>query len=243
MQVWNLVHAARWKYRTQKWRKKSPSRHHCTTLSGYIFAVRHVATIGKKVVKHQYLLQMSSQYSKLRPTSGWDQLAGLGHPSKFQWVSRLGFVIAARCSPEANQTLHDVWSSPGLVHYVYTFRGCCSLMEFCPMQNILYVQLLQFSYIGSVTAHHSSSGNQPNSAAWYREWNYWTFAEGGAPPIFGWAAITLGIGHILVCFWRVRFSFLSTMLSDWLGRTRFNCLMLLSKTDIHLMASFSGQPG
>jgi len=27
---------------------------------------------------------------------------------------------------------------------------------------------------------------------WYKEWNYGTFAE--APPIFSWAAITLGIG-------------------------------------------------
>ena len=40
MQVWNLLHAARWKYRTQKSRQKSPSGHHCTTLSGYIFATK-----------------------------------------------------------------------------------------------------------------------------------------------------------------------------------------------------------
>jgi len=33
MQVWNVLHAARWKYRMQKWRKKSPSAHHRTTLS------------------------------------------------------------------------------------------------------------------------------------------------------------------------------------------------------------------
>ena len=31
MQVWNVVQAARWKYRMQKWCKKSPSEHHCTT--------------------------------------------------------------------------------------------------------------------------------------------------------------------------------------------------------------------
>ena len=38
MQVWNALHAARWKHRTQKSRQKSPSGHHRTTLSGYIFA-------------------------------------------------------------------------------------------------------------------------------------------------------------------------------------------------------------
>jgi len=31
---------ARWKYRTQKNRQKSPSWHHHTTLSGYIFATK-----------------------------------------------------------------------------------------------------------------------------------------------------------------------------------------------------------
>ena len=40
MQVWNVLRAARWKYRTQKSRQKSPSRHHRTTLSGYIFATK-----------------------------------------------------------------------------------------------------------------------------------------------------------------------------------------------------------
>ena len=40
MQVWNLLHAARWKHRTQKSRKKSPSGRHHTTLSGYIFATK-----------------------------------------------------------------------------------------------------------------------------------------------------------------------------------------------------------
>ena len=37
---------------------------------------------------------------------------------------------------------------------------------------------LAFSYIGSVTARHSSSGREPSFAAWYNEWNYGTFAEG-----------------------------------------------------------------
>jgi len=48
----------------------------------------------KKLVKQQYFLHMSSQYGELRPTNGWDRLANLGHPSKFQRVSHLGFVTA-----------------------------------------------------------------------------------------------------------------------------------------------------
>ena len=47
------------------------------------------------------------------------------------------------------------------------------------MQNSLYVQLLRsaFSYIGGVTARHSSE-REPSFAAWYKEWNYGTFADG-----------------------------------------------------------------
>ena len=70
----------------------------------------------KNIVKQQYLIHMFSQYEELWPTPGWDRLTSLGHPCKFQRVSRLDFVTVATCSTEANQTLHDVWPSPGLVH-------------------------------------------------------------------------------------------------------------------------------
>jgi len=62
----------------------------CQAISSQL---RHVSTIGKKLVK-QYLPHMSLQYGELRPTSGWDRFVSLGHLSKFQWLSRLGSVIA-----------------------------------------------------------------------------------------------------------------------------------------------------
>ena len=58
------------KYRTQKLDKKSPSGHHRTTLSGYIFATKARIDNRKKFVKRQYLLHMFPQYGELRPTSG-----------------------------------------------------------------------------------------------------------------------------------------------------------------------------
>jgi len=75
-------------------RKNSPSGHHCTTLSGYIFATKACIDNRKKTVKQQYLPHMSPQYGELRPTSGWDRFVCLGHPSKFQRLSRLGSVTA-----------------------------------------------------------------------------------------------------------------------------------------------------
>jgi len=52
----------------------------CRALSSQL---RHVLTIGKKLLKQQYLLQISSQYGELQPTNGWDRFTSLGHPSKF----------------------------------------------------------------------------------------------------------------------------------------------------------------
>jgi len=57
--------------------------------------LRHLSTIRKKLVKQQYLLHMCTQYDEVRPTGGSDRLTGLGHPRKFQRLSRLRFVTAA----------------------------------------------------------------------------------------------------------------------------------------------------
>jgi len=99
MQVWNVLHAARWKCRTQKIAKNSPSGHHHTTLSGYIFRIKaHIDNRKKKLVHQQYLLHMSSLYGELRPTGSWDRSGSLGHPCKFQRVLRLGRVTTLHSS-------------------------------------------------------------------------------------------------------------------------------------------------
>jgi len=57
MQVRNVLLAARCKYGRQKSRQKSPSGHHRTTLSGYIFATTaRIDNRKKKLFKQQYLL-------------------------------------------------------------------------------------------------------------------------------------------------------------------------------------------
>jgi len=105
MQVWNVVHVARWKHRTQKSRQKSPSGHHRTTLSGYIFATKARVGNRKKNFKCQYVLHMSSQYGELRPTSSWERSGSLRHPCKFQRVLRLGSVTARHLAVGVSQTL------------------------------------------------------------------------------------------------------------------------------------------
>ena len=65
---------------------------------------------------------------------------GIG--ANFNGFRALPSLLQRRRLPEANQTLHDVWPSPGLVHYIYTFRVSCPLTEVCPVQHLLYVQVL-----------------------------------------------------------------------------------------------------
>jgi len=52
--------------------KKSPSEHHRTNLSGYIFATKAHIDNRKKDVKQQCLTHMSSQYGELPPSNGGD---------------------------------------------------------------------------------------------------------------------------------------------------------------------------
>jgi len=53
--------------------KKSPKISHLRTIVQLCRAIslqlRHLSTIGKILVKQQYLLQMSPQHGELRPTS------------------------------------------------------------------------------------------------------------------------------------------------------------------------------
>jgi len=91
---------------------------------------------------------------------------------------------------KVNETLHDVWPSPGVVNF--TFRGLLPPDGILPRAKFTLRPSLVLLYIGSVTARPYSSGRQPNFTAWYKEWNCGTFAEGAT--YIGWAAITLGIG-------------------------------------------------
>ena len=96
----------------------------------------------KKPVKQQYLPRMSSQYGELRP-SGWDRSLVWVTPANFNGFRVLASLLQRRRSTEANQTLHDVWPSPGLVHYMYIFGNSCPVTEFCRVHDSLCVQVLR----------------------------------------------------------------------------------------------------
>ena len=84
--------------------KKFAKNRHLGTIAQLCRAIssqlRHVLTIGKKIIKQQYVLHMSPQYGELWPTSSWDRFTNLGHTYKFQRLSRLGSVTARQSSSE-----------------------------------------------------------------------------------------------------------------------------------------------
>ena len=121
-----------------------------------------------------------------------------GTPANFNWFRVLPSLLQRRCSPEANQTLHDVGPSPGLVHCVYIFGGSCPLTEFCRVQNSLYVQVFRASILAVLL--HGTPAAGVSQTLRFGTRNGITELSQRAPPIFGMAAITLGIGPHSSCF-------------------------------------------
>jgi len=160
MQVWNMLHAARWKYRMQKIAKNSPSAYHRTTLSGYIFATKaRIDNRKKNLLNSNIFPTCLHNMVNLGPLAAEIGSVVWGNPANFNQFYFLASLLQRHRWLEANQTLHDIWPSPELVHYVYIFRGSSPLTEFCWVQNSFSLFCL-----GSVTGQHSSSGCQPNFA-------------------------------------------------------------------------------
>jgi len=105
MQVLNVLRAARWKYGTQKIARKSPSGHHPTTLSGYIFATKTCIDNRKTLVKQQYLLHMSPYYGELRPTRAEICWRVWGTPGNFNWFRVLAALVHGTLVAGVSQTL------------------------------------------------------------------------------------------------------------------------------------------
>jgi len=97
MQVWTVLHVARWKYRTQKWRKNR----HLGTIANFVGL--YLCNSGMYRQSEKNLLSSNTFSTCHRNmvnfgTNGWDRFVSLGHPSKFQLVSRLGSVTAQHSS-------------------------------------------------------------------------------------------------------------------------------------------------
>ena len=131
-----------------------PSAHHRTTLSGYIFATKAHIDNRKKTCQ--------TLNSNISPTCPYNMVnygplaAEIGSlvwriPANFNGFRVLAALLQRHRSTEAKPTLHNVWPSSALVHYIYIFDGFCHVTEFCQVKFTLRPSLA-LSYIVSVTA-------------------------------------------------------------------------------------------
>ena len=122
MQVWNMLHAARWKYSTQKIAICTPLHN----FVGYIFANKaRIDNRKKKLVKQQYLPTCSHNMVNFVPLAAEIGSVVWGTPANFNRFHILASLLQRHRTTEANQTLHGVWPSPGPVHYTVCPRKNC----------------------------------------------------------------------------------------------------------------------
>jgi len=91
----------------------------CRAISSQL---RHVSTIGKNLVKQQYLLHMSSQYGELLPTSGWDLSGVWGTPATVNGFRVLAALLHGSQAMSISQTLRRWTEGATYVmagHYIF----------------------------------------------------------------------------------------------------------------------------
>jgi len=157
---------ARWKYRTQKLRKIVAI---CAPLHNFVGSYFRNHNIyrqsEKKLVKYQYLFHISSQYAWW--TLGHKRLRSVGEFGVPQQISA-GFVSwLCYCTDVAQWRSTKLCTMFGRLlgwYTIYIF-GLLPPNGILPGAKFTLRPTLVFSYFRGVTARHSSSGREPNFAA------------------------------------------------------------------------------
>jgi len=153
-----VLYAACCKCRTQKSRQKSPSVHHSTTLSGYIFATKAcVDNRKKKLVKQQYLPYMSHNMVNFGPLAAEIVSLVWGTPGNFNRFHVLAALLHGTLVMGVSQTealnrgrhlyLAGRPSRWALAHISSSF--CFHMMV------ILYATSLFRFWVGIISANYS----------------------------------------------------------------------------------------
>jgi len=125
--------------------KNLPSGHHHITYSGYILATKaRIDNPTKNLLNSNISPTCPHNIVNCGPLVHEIFSLVWGTPANFSGFLILASLLQRLRSMETNQTLHYVWPSRGLVHYVYVFGGSCPLTEFCQVQNSLCIQVLRF---------------------------------------------------------------------------------------------------
>ena len=114
-----------------------------------------------------------------------------GNPANFNGFCILPLLLQRHRSPEANRTLHDVWPSPWVVHYIYIFWGSCPITEFSKVQNSLHVQVLRSAILAALL--HGPRAVGMSQTLWRGTRNGITELSHRVPTILNRVTIMLGI--------------------------------------------------
>ena len=116
--------------------------------------LRHELTIGKKMLNSNISSTCLHNTANFGPLAAEIVSVVWGTPANFNGFRVLPSLLQRRRSPEVNQTLHDVWPSPGW-YTMYTFSGALA-----PWQNFVRCKIRfavcpspAFAYIGSITCY------------------------------------------------------------------------------------------
>ena len=128
-----------------------------------------------------------------------------GTPANFNGFRVLASLLHRRRSMEVNQTARRLAVSYGLVHCIGPLDtlgggGSCPLTEFYQLQNSLWVKVLRSPILAALGLLHGTRAAAVSQTLWRGTRNEITEVPHRAPPIFGRAAITLGIGQHLVMY-------------------------------------------
>jgi len=200
-----VLHAARCKYRTQKIVNNLPSGHHRTTLSGYIFATKARIDNRKNLSSSNISSTCPHNMVNFGPLAAEIGSVVWSTQANFNGFRVLAALLQRRRSTEANRTLHGVWPSPGLVHDIYIFGGFFPVTEFYEVQNSLCVHVLR-SRILAALLHSTPAAGVSQTLRRCAQ----------APPTFGRATITLGIGPHS-SFASIALDFVSSVLRQDIG--------------------------
>ena len=129
----------------------------------------HISTIGKKLLNSNISSTFPHNMLNFGPLTAEICLPVWDTPANFNKFRVLPSFLQQCCSPKAV-------SCAGTLHI--HFQGALAPDRILPGAKFTLRPSLAVSYIGNFTARHSSSWHQPNFGAWYKQWNYRTFAEG-----------------------------------------------------------------
>jgi len=153
MQVWNVLHATRWKHRTQKTRQKSPCGHHHTNLSGYIVATKACTDNRKKLINSNTSSTCPDNMVNFGPLAAEIALPVWGTPANFNGFRVLAALLQRRRSPKAN--LPIVTSIITDCHSVFMSQLMAYYSKQCACTNLPY-----FYFRSEIWRHYRVSRSQ-----------------------------------------------------------------------------------